>query len=193
MLLDGGIVAMPTDTVYGLVALAADDEAVARLYALKGRPGDQPLPLFVASIDQARRVAAFTTPAESLARAFWPGALTIVMRRLDGYRTLAVAGGNTLGMRVPNDAVLRDLCNRVGPLTGTSANLSGAAPARSAADARASLGDGVSLVVEGNVRDDAEPSTVVDCTGARHVRIVRTGAVTREAIAAALAGTADVS
>lgn len=192
-LLDGAIIAMPTDTVYGLVAVAADAAAVARLYALKQRPQGQPLPLFVGSVDQAREIVAFTAPAEALARAYWPGALTIVLRRNGSYATLAAAGGETLGVRVPDDALLRQLCLRAGPLTGTSANRSGAPPARSAAEVRAAFGDSVPLVLEGSVRDAAEPSTVLDCTDARRVRIVRRGAVPQDAIAGTLAGVARVS
>src|SRR4051812_27647900 len=89
VLRERGVVAMPTDTVYGLVAVASDDGAVRRVYEVKGRPHDQPLPLFVGSIEQAELIADLTEPARRLAERFWPGALTIVVPKKPAYHTFA--------------------------------------------------------------------------------------------------------
>jgi L-threonylcarbamoyladenylate synthase len=184
----GGVSAMPTDTVYGLIAVAADDGAVRRVYEMKGRPDDQPLPLFVGSIEQAELVGELTEPGRRLADRFWPGALTIVVPKKASYRTLASAGSDTIGLRVPNDAALREIAAQLGPLTATSANRSGAPECRSAAEVRAQLGDVIDVIVDAPVRADTRPSTVVDCTEPARVRIVRAGAVERDAIVEALAG-----
>lgn len=186
----GGVVALPTDTVYGLCAVAADDAAVQRLYEVKRRPADQPLPLFVAGLGQAALIADLNDTARALAERFWPGALTIVVPKKRSYRTRAAAGAETIGLRAPADPVLREIAAQLGPITGTSANLSGQPECRTAADVRAQLGDAVDAVVDAPLAADQPPSTVVDCTDERAVRILREGAVTRAQIAAALpAGT----
>jgi len=190
VLREGGVVALPTDTVYGLCAVATDDGAVRRLFDIKQRAPDQSLPLFVASLDQAAIIADVTAAAERLAAKFWPGALTLVLRRRPGFRTLAAAG-ETVGVRAPDDAVLRELAAQLGPLTGTSANLSGQPEAHSAAEVRAQLGNSVDFVVDTPARAGGVPSTVVDCTDEGAVRILRPGAVTREELEAALG--ADVA
>lgn len=184
----GGLVALPTDTVYGLCAVAADVAAVRRLYELKRRPLDQPLPVFVASAEQAELVVEMTAPARALAERFWPGQLTIVLPKKPSYATAAAASGDTIGVRVPDDPVIREMAAQLGPLTGTSANVSGEREAHSAAEVRAQLGDDVDLVVDAPVQASGRPSTVVDCTDPTTVRVVRAGAVEREALDRALAG-----
>ncbi len=184
----GGIVALPTDTVYGLCAVAADASAVRRLYDVKARPADQPLPLFVASVEQAELVVEMNDAAQRLARVFWPGALTIVLPRKPAYETLAAAGGATLGVRVPDDVAIREIAAQLGPITATSANRSGAPETRSAAEVEAQLDGAADVVVDAPVAADARPSTVVDCGDPARVRIVREGAIGRAAIARALAG-----
>ena len=184
----GGLVALPTDTVYGLCAVAADDAAVRRLYDVKSRPADQPLPLFVASVEQAELVAEVNDSARALAVAFWPGALTIVLRRRPSYRTLAAGGGETIGVRVPDDAAIREIAAQLGPLTGTSANRSGGPEARTAQEVDAQLDGSVDVIVDAPVRGNARTSTVVDCSDTGNVRVVREGAIERAPIAEALAG-----
>ncbi len=188
----GGLVALPTDTVYGLCAVAADAAAVERLYEVKQRDRAQPLPLFVASMEQARLIAEWNAAAEALAAGFWPGALTIVLPRKPAYRTPADGGGATIGVRVPQDAALREMAAQLGPLTGTSANLAGQPECHTADEVRAQLGDRVDLIVDAPVVASGQPSTIVDCTDAARVRIVRQGAIARDAVADALAGVADV-
>lgn len=182
----GGVVAMPTDTVYGLVAIATDDAAVRLLYEIKRRPPDQALPLFVGSLEQARLIVEWNADAEALAAAFWPGALTIVLRRRPTFATLAAAGGDTLAVRAPGDPLLRELALDLGPLTGTSANRSTMPPHIRAEDVRAELGDDVDYIVDAQIAASGVASTIVDCTRTGHASVVREGGVSREQIAAAL-------
>jgi L-threonylcarbamoyladenylate synthase len=188
ILRSGGVVALPTDTVYGLCALATDDGAVQRLYEIKGRPDDQPLPLFVASIAQAELIIEFNPAARQLAERYWPGALTIVASKRPTFGTLAAAGGDTIGVRSPLDAVLREFAAQLGPITGTSANLSGKPECHSAAAVRAQLDGAVDVIVDAPVAATGQASTVVDCSDAREVRMIREGEIGRQQIAGALAG-----
>ncbi|HEX5479125.1 MAG TPA: L-threonylcarbamoyladenylate synthase [Dehalococcoidia bacterium] len=191
VLRDGGVVALPTDTVFGLAAVATDRAAVQRVLDIKGRDAANPMPLFVGSVEQAALVAQITAPARVLAARFWPGALTIVVPKRPEFDTAAVSG-ETVGLRVPADPVLREMAAQLGPLTGTSANRSGAPAARTAAEARAALNGDVDLIVDASLPATGVASTVVDCTDEDAVRIVREGAVARADIERALAGVANV-
>jgi L-threonylcarbamoyladenylate synthase len=188
---EGGIVALPTDTVYGLCAVAADAAAVERIYEIKHRDPRQPLPIFVASLDQAELIGELSDDARALAHAFWPGPLTIVVPVRQRYRSRALAGGSTVGLRIPDDPALRELAAQLGPLTGTSANIAGAPDCRSAEEVRTQLGDAVDVIVDAPVPAAGVPSTIVDCTVA-DCRILREGAVSSEAIARLLAGSAEL-
>ena len=189
---DGGVVALPTDTVFGLCALARDADAVERVYAIKRRDRSQPLPVFVASVDQACLVAKWNDAAQRLADAFWPGALTIVLPCAPAFRTLASAGTDTIAVRVADHPALREIAAQLGPLTGTSANRSGQPECRTAAEVRAQLGGTVDAIVDAPVSGDAPPSTVVDCTDPARVRVLRTGAIDAAAVQRALSGAAVV-
>jgi len=175
-----------------ITMMAAADAAVRRLYDVKARHAVQPLPLFVASVEQAELIVQMNQPARRLGRVFWPGALTIVLPRRPAYETLAAAGGATLGVRVPDDAALREIAAQLGPITATSANRSGAPETRTAAEVEAQLGGEVDVIVDAPVAPGARPSTVVDCCDPAIVRIVRKGAIGREAIVDALAGVAKL-
>lgn len=188
----GGVVALPTDTVYGLVAVAADDAAVERIYELKARDPQQPMPLFVASLEQAELVGVFNAAAGALAARFWPGALTIVVPVRPAYGSRALAGGATVGLRAPGDAWIREAAAQLGPLTGTSANIAGREECHTAAEVRAQLGEAPDLIVDAPVDATGKPSTIVDCSGRDGVRVLRDGAVPRRDIAAALSGVAEV-
>lgn len=190
VLREGGVVAVPTDTVYALIAVASDRAAVERVYEIKGRDPAQPMPLFVGSVEQAELVVEFNDAARRLAARFWPGALTIVLRSKPPFATRAAAGGDTIGVRVPADPFLREAARQLGPLTGTSANIAGREECRTAGDVRAQLGDAVDLIVDAPVAADARPSTVVDCSDPAAVRVLREGAIGRDAIAEVLAGVA---
>lgn len=186
VLREGGIVALPTDTVYGLVAVAADAAAVERVYDAKGRDPLQAMPVFVGSIEQCELIAEMNGPARRLAERFWPGALTIVLRRKTRFATRAASGGETIGVRMPADPVIRELALQLGPLTGTSANRSGAAECRTAGEVEQQLDGRVDLIVDAPAASIAKPSTVVDCSDGSGVRILREGAITRAAVAEAL-------
>lgn len=188
----GGLVALPTDTVYGLIAVAADRAAVERVYETKNRDPDQPMPLFVASIGQAEMIADVNDAARRLMRRLWPGALTIVLRKKPSYDTRAVAGGDTVGVRAPRDPVLRELASQLGPLTATSANVAGRDECHTAADVWEQLGDAVDLIVDAPVDAAGQPSTVVDCTAPASARVLRDGAIPRDVLVEALAGIAEV-
>jgi L-threonylcarbamoyladenylate synthase len=192
ILRSGGIVAMPTDTVYGLVAVAADRAAVERVYDAKMRDPDQPMPVLVASAEQAGLIAELDDVARRLMQRFWPGALTIVLRKRPSFETRAVAGGDTIGIRAPRAHVLCELASQLGPLTGTSANIAGREECHTGAEVRAQLGDAVDLIIDAPIDATGRTSTIVDCTDPARVRVLREGAVAREALAEALAGVAEL-
>src|SRR3990172_7131733 len=123
LLKQGEIICYPTDTVYGIGAAATNDAAVRRLYAVKGRPLSKPLPLLIRDSASASFVAEVTPLAHTLMTRFWPGALTIIMRKLPDFRSLALAGQDTVALRVPDHDLVRDIIRLLGePITGTSAN-----------------------------------------------------------------------
>jgi len=186
---DGGLVAFPTDTLYGLAVVASQERAVERLFKAKERPRDRPLPVLVASAMDVDGVAVEVPPAaRRLMEAFWPGGLTVVLRRHPGFRSPALAGGDTVAVRVPAHPVALELLRRVRePLTGTSANLSGRPGPRTAEEVRRQLGDRVDLIVDCGPCPGGVESTVVDCT-ADPPRVLREGAVPAERVAAVLSG-----
>jgi L-threonylcarbamoyladenylate synthase len=190
VLREGGVVALPTDTVFGLCAVAADRGAVERIYEIKQRDPSQPMPLFVSSMEQVALIAEINTPARALSLAFWPGSLTIVLRKKPAYESRALGGGDTVGVRAPDDAALREMTAQLGPLTGTSANIAGREECHTAAQVYAQLGASIDLIVDAPVDTGALPSTIVDCVDARIMRVVREGAVSGAALTAALAGIA---
>ena len=186
---DGGLIAFPTDTLYGLAAVASQERAVERLFEAKERLRDRPLPILVASAADVNSVAVEVSPAaRRLMEAFWPGGLTLVLRRHPGFHSPALAGGDTVAVRVPAHPVALELLRRVGePLTGTSANLSGHPGPRTAGDVRRQLGDRVDIIVDGGSCPGGVESTVVDCT-VDPPRVLRGGAVPAERIVVVLSG-----
>ncbi len=185
LLASGEVLAVPTDTVYGLAAVVGDAAAVARLSALKRRPASMPIAVLCASLGAAREVASSWPPdADVLAAALWPGPITLIVPASAG---LAARLGTTdsVGVRVPDDALCRALLERTGPLAVTSANLHGAAPATTAGEVLAIFeGTAISGILDGGTRD-GEVSSVVDVSGDAPV-IARAGAVGRDAILALL-------
>ncbi|HZM72737.1 MAG TPA: L-threonylcarbamoyladenylate synthase [Candidatus Polarisedimenticolia bacterium] len=181
----GGIVALPTDTVYGIaVALDARD-GIPRLFAAKSRPPDRSIALLVADRVQAEALGELDTTARALADAFWPGGLTLVVPRREGLALPPelTSDARTVGLRVPDHAAPRALAAAVGPLPTTSANRSGEPEARDADAIEAVLGDAIELILDGGPAPGGPASTVVDCTGPRP-RVLRVGAVALEAIEA---------
>jgi L-threonylcarbamoyladenylate synthase len=172
----GGVIAYPTDTLYGLGADPRNREAVERIVSIKGRREEQSIPLIAADIEQARAVAVFNAIAENLARRFWPGPLTLVVRR-----TITLADGvgqrDTIALRVPDHAVARALAAVSGfPITSTSANLTGAMPATSAREVFDTIGTHLAVIVDGGPTRGGPPSTIVDVSSGAP-RLVRAGAV----------------
>ena len=182
----GELVCYPTDTVYGIGAAAGDDAAVRRLFAVKGRPLDKPVPLLIADAADATWLADVSPLARTLMGRFWPGGLTIVMRKAEEFRSLALAGQKTVALRVPDHDLVREIIRRLGgPITGTSANRAGAPPPLSAAEVALQMGDMVSLIVDGGRCRQGRESTVVDITE-DGPKILRAGVVSREEIEEAL-------
>jgi len=174
----GGLVAMPTDTVYGVgVALDAPD-GLPRLFAAKDRPLDRAIVLLVADLEQAASVGALSPAARILAERLWPGGLTLVLAQASGARLPGVltAGAATIGVRLPAHDCPRALARELGPLPVTSANLSGLPDVLDAAGVVAQLGDRVDLILDGGPARGGVPSTVVDCSG-EVPRVLRAGAI----------------
>ena len=162
----GGLVAFPTETVYGLGADARHGEAIARLYAAKGRPAFNPLIAHVADAATARRIAYFDDDAARLAAAFWPGPLTLVLpKRPDcGVADLALAGLDSVALRVPAHPVAHDLLNAFGgPVVAPSANRSGHVSPTSAAHVMADLRGRIDMVLDGGACAVGVESTIVAC------------------------------
>jgi L-threonylcarbamoyladenylate synthase len=183
----GGLVAFPTDTVYGVGVLASEAEAVQRLFEAKRRPRDKAIPILLASAEQLERVVSeVPEAARRLAAAFWPGALTLVLRKGEGFESAALAGGDTVAVRVPDHPVARELIERAGePLAGTSANLSGQPSPLTAEEVREQLGEAVDTVVDGGRCRGEVPSTVVDTT-VEPLRVLREGPISRDDLERAL-------
>ncbi len=185
---EGKLVAFPTDTVWGLAADATNDDAVAEIFAAKGRPILQPLAVLLADAGEAEKLAVFNHPARALAREFWPGALTLVLRRRASaaVSALVTSGLATIGLRVPAHPLVLELleaCNA--PLAVTSANPSGAASAITREEVAKDLGDKVTLILDGDPAPAGVESTVVAAED-DHLQILRLGAISAKALAEAV-------
>lgn len=183
----GELVAFPTDTVYGVGALAWDEEAVGKLYTAKIRAGHKAIPILLADPADLLLVAADLPPAAlRVAERFWPGALTLVVPRNRRVPDIVTAGGDTVAVRVPDHDAVRALIRAAGaPLATTSANLSGAASPVTAAEVAAQLSGRVSLILDGGPCPGGTPSTILDLTGETAV-ILREGPLTLADIQAAM-------
>jgi len=179
----GEVVALPTDTVYGLAVVASRPAAAAALARLKGRGADVPIQVLVAGLEQADALAGpdgLRGPARRLAERFWPGGLTVVVPRRAGVQLDVGGDGTTVGLRCPATGLVRALCRRVGPLAATSANRHGAPPLPTAAAVREAFGAALAVVVDGGACTGLA-STVVDLTGPEPV-CRREGAVPWQAV-----------
>lgn len=174
--LAGQVVGLPTDTVYGIGVGPFDQEAVARLFELKGRPPHKPVGVLVATVEQASGIADLGEMGLRLAAAHWPGALTLVVRpKVVMADWVGDEQRQTIGIRVPDHEVALDLLGLTGPLAVTSANRSGQAETMDDRTARDLFGDSVAVYLEGTA-PGGEASTVVDITGTG-VAIIRQGPV----------------
>jgi len=185
----GDVVALPTDTFYGLAVDPVNLQAVEQIYQIKNRPKNKPLSLLIASLAQAYELARDTDALlDKLAERFWPGPLTIIVRA--GYKLPLRVTANTgnVALRVPAAAIARAVVERFGlPITATSANLQGASECSSAECVRDQLGDRIPLIVNGGSTGKAQPTTIVDLTlGEERWKILREGAIPTHEIVAAL-------
>lgn len=191
VLADGGVVAFPTDTVYGIGVALATPGGIERLFAAKQRPPDKAIALLIADAAQAAEIGDVNAAASALADAFWPGGLTLVIAlRPDRSLPAALTGDPTIphpkvGLRVPDHEAPRALARAVGPLPTTSANRSGEPEARDADELEAQLGPALDLILDGGPAHGGPASTVVDTT-TQPVRILREGAISIERIDACL-------
>ena len=177
----GGLVAFPTETVYGLGADATNGEAVASVFAAKGRPRFNPLIVHVESLEQAEIHAEFSQTARALAQAFWPGALTLALPRRPGSKLshLVSAGLDTVALRAPSGLIARDLLRATGrPIAAPSANPSGRVSATTAAHVAEGLGGKVDFILDGGPSPLGLESTVIGFDGEKPV-LLRPGAVAR--------------
>ena len=184
----GGLVAYPTETVYGLAASAFNPDSITRVFHAKGRPHGQPLPVQIADIGQlgslARDVA---PPARTLIADFFPGPLTLVFWRQPSVSLLITGGGETVGLRMPDHAVALGVLRAFGgPLVCPSANTTGRRAAMSAADVLEDLDGRIDLILDGGPTTDRTPSTVLDVT-VSPAKIIRAGKISRAQLEAYLA------
>jgi len=171
----GGVVAYPTETFYGLAASAFDVEGCRRVFAIKGRSRSRALPLILANRSQLADVTG--TPSalmQRLAEKFWPGPLTLVVDALPGVAAASEDG--TVALRISGLAIARALASAAGPVTSTSANVSGSPPAMTAEEVEAGLGDLIDVVLDGGATSGGRASTIVDITGSTP-KLVREGRV----------------
>lgn len=191
----GRIVALPTETVYGLAADATDADAVAKIFAAKGRPGFNPLIVHVADLDAAGALVDISATARALAARFWPGPLTLVLpaRTGNGIAPAVAAGLPTLAIRIPAHPVMRAVLRGVGrPLAAPSANASGSISPTTAAHVAASLGDRAPMIVDGGPTPGGLESTIVAVAGDR-VTLLRPGGIAAAALGVNAAAGAGIT
>jgi L-threonylcarbamoyladenylate synthase len=181
ILRQGGLVAYPTDTVYGLGACAWINRAVEKVYRVKGRSYNMPLPLLLSDISQITEVAESVPPvAWSLIHAFLPGALTLVLPKSGNVPDIISGGGPTVAVRIPDHPVPIALIEGLGaPIVGTSANLSGKSSPLTADEVYSQLGDSIDLIIDGGPCPGGKESTIVDITR-KTPEILREGGISKE-------------
>lgn len=183
----GGVVAMPTETVYGLAGDASNPNAIKKIFSVKGRPIDHPLIVHIGDLSLLSQWAS-EVPEEALklANAFWPGPMTLILKKAPSVNTLVTGGQETIGLRMPNHPVAIQLLKTFGKgLAAPSANRFGRISPTSSEDVKEELGDRVDLILEGGVCEVGVESTIVDMTGAKP-RILRPGMISAKEIEAVL-------
>jgi len=183
VLKSGGLVAFPTDTVYGVGALAFDRMAVESIYTAKDRPVEKAIPILIGDVDDLAKVAiSIPEIALKLAAHFWPGPLTLVIPKNPELSDI-VSAGPTVGVRMPDHLFARNLLRTAGPMAVTSANLSGQPSPTTAGDVFSQLGKRIALIIDGGITPGGVPSTVVDCTSGEP-QIIRSGPIPKREILA---------
>lgn len=178
----GGLVAFPTDTIYGLGANSFNTSSVVRIYEVKRRPRHLAVPLLVADQLQLETVAIQTPVAKLLASKFWPGAMTLIMKKRKCVPDIVTARRPNVAVRIPNDPVPLFLARSLGaPIVGTSANISGKPACKTAWEVQQQLNDDVDLIIDGGECPGGIESTIIDVTG-DIPEIVREGAIEKECI-----------
>lgn len=161
----GKVIAIKTDTVYGLVCNALDKLAVENIYRIKNREKKKPISIFVKDVSEVDKYAdtkELTASAKSLMSKFWPGALTLVFKKNGDILNHLLSGLNSVGIRIPNDKVLLEILNKVDyPLAQTSCNISGEREYTSAEEIKTVFGDKIDLIVDGGVVTSSRPSTII--------------------------------
>jgi L-threonylcarbamoyladenylate synthase len=182
---EGGVVAIPTDTLYGLAADPWNSAAVAKVFTIKGRPDDRALPLVASDVDQVQQwIGEMSAVARCLAQRFWPGPLTLVMRAPHALAPEVTAGGTTVGVRVPSHNVTRALCAAFDrPVTATSANISGQSATDHPETVAATLASRLDLLLDSGTTPGGPASTIVDVT-LGEMLLIREGAVSWEDVKA---------
>ena len=176
VLLRGGVAAIPTDTVYGFAALVHDEKAIERLYRIKERSQNKSIAVLLGDAVQAHEVAhEFPAKAQRLADKYWPGALTIIIRKKTGLPA-DLTSNDLVGLRIPDHEFTRDLIRLTGPLAVTSANISGQPPAKSIAEFNDELGDLLDIIIDGGPSRGGVPSSVINCDADPAI-ILREGAI----------------
>ena len=187
ILQQGGLVAFPTDTVYGVGALAFDAAAVESIYTAKNRPVEKAIPVLIADVSDLKKVTSSVPAlAARLADRFWPGPLTLVVPK-HAWLPQAISSTSFVGVRIPDHPVARDLLRLAGPMAVTSANISGGGSPSTAGEVLAQLGGRIPLILDGGTAPGGLPSTVVDCTGSEP-EILREGPLKKAEILAFLIG-----
>ena len=185
ILQSGGLVAFPTDTVYGVGALAFDQKAIESIYAAKDRPVEKAIPVLIGDKDDLAKVADdVPLVALRLIDRFWPGPLTVLVPK---KATLpeAISATSTVGVRVPDHEVARGLLRLAGPMAVTSANISGQASPITARQVLAQLGGRIAMIIDGGETPGGIPSTLVDCMGTE-IQILREGPISKEELLSAV-------
>jgi L-threonylcarbamoyladenylate synthase len=183
---ESGLIALPTESFYGLAVAPFDEQALAKLWQIKGRSQGKPILVLIGDRSQLEPfVRSVPRAADVLMNAFWPGPLTIVFAAASGLSNAVTAGTGSVGIRLSAWQPLIDLLRRVGPVTGTSANREGMPAPKTAEEVQYNLGDAVDLIIDAGPTPGGPPSTVIDVRGP--IRIIRNGSIDRAIIAARLA------
>lgn len=179
VLLAGGLVAFPTDTVYGIGALAFDEKAIASIYVAKDRPMEKAIPVLIGEVEDLPKIAdEIPMLAAKLIAHFWPGPLTVLVPKKPTLPE-AISATSSVGVRIPDHEVSRALLRRAGPMAVTSANISGQPSPRTAQEVFAQLNGRISLILDGGETPGGIPSTLVDCTGSQ-IQVLREGPITEQ-------------